>query len=97
MKKIFFLLMLILFTYTAESQNFDDDVKHLMKASGSETNINSVVTLMLNSFKGQELYKNIPNEFWAEISKEIKESYLVLEDKLIVIYKQNYSHEEIRR
>ena len=96
MKKICLLPILILFSLAAKSQTFEDDIKHLMKATGSETNVNSMVSYMIDTFKEQETYKNIPDEFWTEFSKEIKESYIVLENKLIIIYKQHYTREEVK-
>ncbi|MBN1697366.1 MAG: DUF2059 domain-containing protein [Spirochaetales bacterium] len=93
MKKIalsFVLLGLILSGVYADAKQ--DDIRKLMKMSGSAEMGIQVMDALIEQFKN--ILPDVPEEFWLEFMKEVNPNDII--ELIVPIYDKYFSHDEIK-
>lgn len=94
MKKLLSLLLFVLAIQVGHAQESQlrEDIRELLELTGSSKLGIQVMSQMIGSF--QNIYPDVPQEFWEEFMKEIKEDDLT--NLMIPIYEKYYTNEEIK-
>ena len=97
MKKLIFVLCLLVSTFASNAQSIDTDMKKFFEVSGTEASFKNIISLMMDNFKNTPAFASIPSEFWDDFSKEAQLSYQELQVELGEIYKKHFTSEEIKQ
>jgi len=80
----------------AETKSYEEVLKELMIMQGSEETFTAVVQQMVDMFKTQES-NAVPEKFWDEMEREMKESGIdELTKMLVPVYQKHLTLEDLQ-
>jgi hypothetical protein len=100
MKKLFLsIIILVVFICTAKAQSnqYKALVKEYLTETGSLDNFQSTIDNMLDLFKDNEAFREVPKEYWKDIVKEFSNiSVDDIVDLYVPIYYKYYTESDLR-
>jgi len=97
--KIFFLsIILAVYFQSIQAQNssYDQDVKHFIEINGTIGQYYTAIEQLSDMLNEQYKDANVTENDWQEITTLANKSIVGLSDDLVVVYKNYFTHEEIK-
>lgn len=85
----------------SEAKSKTEDIRRLMVLTGTAGVMERMIGPLMESQEGamKKMRPDIPEEFWVELNKQLKQEFHVQElvDLLIPIYEKYYTHDDVRQ
>ena len=91
-KRVLILFFLIFTTLSANAEEKQDDIKKLLKMTGSGELAIQVMENMVVEFK--KILPQVPEEFWKKFMEEIDPNEMI--ELVVPIYDKYFTHEDIK-
>ncbi len=94
--KIFFFFLFITIYTQAQNTSYDQDVTHFIEVNGTMGQYHTAIEQLSDMIKEQYKDANVTEDDWNEINSLAKKSLVGLSDDLVTVYKNYFTHEEIK-